>query len=57
MRNLYMAWQAIGNVVLSCALQGIGVAVVTLAILAWNNRVSAAGHDDLVPAHASESVY
>jgi hypothetical protein len=57
MRNLCTTWQVIGSVALSCALDGIGVAVVTLAILAWNNCVSAAGHDDLVPAHASESVY
>ena len=57
MRNLSETWQGICSVALTCALNGIGVAVVTLAILAWNNCVSAAGHDDLVPAHASESVY
>ena len=57
MRSHCTTWQVICSVALSCALNGIGVAVVILAILAWNNCVSAAGHDDLVPAHASESVY
>jgi hypothetical protein len=56
MRNLDMTWQVIGRVALSCALNGIGVAVVTLVILAWNNCVFAAGQDNLVPAQASERV-
>src|ERR1700722_7270436 len=56
MRSHCTTWQVICSVALSCALNGIGVAVVILAILAWNNCVSAVGHDDLVPAHASESV-
>ena len=57
MRNLYTAWEVICSVVLSCALSGIGVALVTLVILAWNNCVSATGHDDLVTARVSGSVY
>jgi hypothetical protein len=57
MRNLYTAWEVICSVVLSCALNGIGVALVTLAILAWNNCVPAAGHEDLVAARVSGSVY
>jgi hypothetical protein len=57
MRNLYTAWEVICSVVLSCALNGIGVALVTLAILAWNNCVPVTGHDDLVAARVSGSVY
>ncbi len=53
MRNLYTAWEVICSVVLSCALNGIVVALVTLAILAWNNCVSATGHDGLVAARVS----
>ena len=38
MRNHSKAGQIIGTFAFSCAMNGIGVAVVTLAILAWNAR-------------------
>ena len=38
MRNLSMAAQMMGTFAFSCAMNGIGVAIVTLAILAWNAR-------------------
>jgi hypothetical protein len=37
MRSLFSIWQLVCSVALSCALNGVGVALVTLAILAWNN--------------------
>ena len=37
MRTLYTAWQTISSVALTCAANGITVAIVTLAILVWNS--------------------
>jgi hypothetical protein len=45
MQNFYATWQVLCNVALSCALNGIGVAMFTLLILAWNNC-----------AHANEQI-
>jgi hypothetical protein len=36
MLNIAMARQLIGTFALSCAMNGVGAAVVTLTILAWN---------------------
>jgi hypothetical protein len=36
MLNFAMARQLIGTLALSCAMNGVGAAVVTLTILAWN---------------------
>jgi hypothetical protein len=36
MLNFSMARQVMGMFAVNCAMNGIGVAIVTLAILAWN---------------------
>jgi hypothetical protein len=38
MRNFSMAGQMMGTFAFSCATNGIGVAIVTLAVLVWNAR-------------------
>jgi hypothetical protein len=36
MRNFSMARQVVGAFALSCAMNGIGVAVISLGVLVWN---------------------
>jgi hypothetical protein len=37
MRNFSTARQVLGAFALSCAMNGVGVAMVTLGVLVWNN--------------------
>jgi hypothetical protein len=55
MQNFYATWQVLCSVALSCALNGIGVAIFTLLILAWNNCGLAPGRDDLAGTHAPQT--
>lgn len=53
MRNIYMTWQMMCIAALGCASSGIGVVILTLAVLAWNNCRPASGQDGLARAHRS----
>jgi hypothetical protein len=45
--NIYTIWRALSSLALSCALNGVGVAMVTLVILAWNNCRPATAQDNI----------
>jgi hypothetical protein len=53
--NLYTIWRVLCSVALSCALNGVGVAMVTLVILAWNNCRPSTAPDNV--AYAQNIAY